>query len=238
MNDVSLKPSWRLDTQAARALALGAHADPFAVLGPHEYAPTGASCAPSCPAPVKVDILRRANACLMASLEPGGESGLFENLVPGPTPYLLRIVWPAPRKKRRIHILSVLLLGDLDLHLFNEGRHFELAHCLGAQSMTVDGVNGVRFAVWAPNATRVAVVGDFDSWDSPAPSNAGATPCRHLGTVPSRASQRVRTINMTFAGRAASINPGKRIPSPVRANLLLDTASVVPSPDLIAGATK
>ena len=49
--------------------------------------------------------------------------------------------------------------------MFNEGRHFELAHCLGAQSLTIDGVNGVRFAVWAPNATRVAVVGDFNSWD-------------------------------------------------------------------------
>jgi 1,4-alpha-glucan branching enzyme len=58
-----------------------------------------------------------------------------------------------------------LLLGDVDLHLFNEGRHFELAHCLGAQTVTIDGVSGVRFAVWAPNAARVAAVGDFHSWD-------------------------------------------------------------------------
>ncbi len=58
-----------------------------------------------------------------------------------------------------------LLLGDVDLHLFNEGRHFQLAHCLGAQAMTIDGIAGVRFAVWAPNARRVAVVGDFNSWD-------------------------------------------------------------------------
>jgi 1,4-alpha-glucan branching enzyme len=58
-----------------------------------------------------------------------------------------------------------LLLGDLDLHLFNEGRHFDLARCFGAQAVAIDGVNGVRFAVWAPNATRVAVIGDFNSWD-------------------------------------------------------------------------
>jgi len=58
------------------------------------------------------------------------------------------------------------LLGELDLHLFNEGRHFELAGAFGAQTMAIDGVPGVRFAVWAPNARRVAVVGDFNSWDT------------------------------------------------------------------------
>src|SRR5262249_57083846 len=59
-----------------------------------------------------------------------------------------------------------LLLGDLDLHLFNEGRHFGLGETFGAQAMTVDGVPGVRFAVWAPSARRVAVVGDFNAWDA------------------------------------------------------------------------
>ena len=58
-----------------------------------------------------------------------------------------------------------LLLGDMDLFLFNEGRHFELAKTFGAQAVTIDGVSGVRFAVWAPNAARVAVMGDFNSWD-------------------------------------------------------------------------
>ena len=53
----------------------------------------------------------------------------------------------------------------MDLFLFNEGRHFELGKTFGAQAITIDGVSGVRFAVWAPNAARVAVVGDFNSWD-------------------------------------------------------------------------
>src|SRR5690606_31558027 len=58
-----------------------------------------------------------------------------------------------------------VLLGDLDLHLIAEGRHFELASALGAVATEVDGVPGVRFAVWAPNARRVAVIGSFNGWD-------------------------------------------------------------------------
>ncbi|MGH8355440.1 MAG: 1,4-alpha-glucan branching protein GlgB, partial [Pseudomonas sp.] len=57
------------------------------------------------------------------------------------------------------------LLGELDLYLFAEGNHRDLGHCLGAQLLTVEGVAGVRFAVWAPNARRVSVVGDFNGWD-------------------------------------------------------------------------
>jgi 1,4-alpha-glucan branching enzyme len=56
-------------------------------------------------------------------------------------------------------------LGDVDLHLFNEGTHRQLWKVLGAHPRTVDGVGGVSFAVWAPNARRVSVVGEFCSWD-------------------------------------------------------------------------
>ncbi len=52
-----------------------------------------------------------------------------------------------------------------DLHWFNEGRHFHLHEKLGAHPMTADGVQGVYFAVWAPNARRVSVFGDFNGWD-------------------------------------------------------------------------
>jgi len=57
------------------------------------------------------------------------------------------------------------LLGDLDLHLFNEGRHQELHDCMGAHLQTEDGVSGCLFAVWAPNAREVAVIGDWNGWD-------------------------------------------------------------------------
>ncbi len=57
------------------------------------------------------------------------------------------------------------ILGDIDLHLFGEGRHEEIYKKLGAHVTTVARKKGVAFAVWAPQATGVSVVGDFNSWD-------------------------------------------------------------------------
>jgi 1,4-alpha-glucan branching enzyme len=57
-------------------------------------------------------------------------------------------------------------LGELDLHLIAEGRHRELGRCLGAQPLRADGRGGTRFAVWAPNARHVAVIGQFNHWDA------------------------------------------------------------------------
>ena len=56
-------------------------------------------------------------------------------------------------------------LGDLDLHLLGEGRHLRAYEKLGAHPQIVDGTEGVSFAVWAPNARSVSVVGDFNGWD-------------------------------------------------------------------------
>jgi 1,4-alpha-glucan branching enzyme len=56
-------------------------------------------------------------------------------------------------------------LTDVDIHLFNEGTHLRLADKLGAHLTTVDGRPGTHFAVWAPNAREVSVMGDFDGWD-------------------------------------------------------------------------
>ena len=57
------------------------------------------------------------------------------------------------------------VIDPIDISLFNEGKHYEIYEKLGAHPMTVDGVDGVLFAVWAPNAERVSVVGDFNNWD-------------------------------------------------------------------------
>ena len=56
-------------------------------------------------------------------------------------------------------------LGELDLHLFSEGRHETVYEKLGAHPTEIDGVAGVAFALWAPAARSVSVVGDFNNWD-------------------------------------------------------------------------
>src|SRR5262245_1311087 len=56
-------------------------------------------------------------------------------------------------------------ISELDLHLFGEGNHHHIYEKLGAHPTSIDGVHGTRFAVWAPNAKRVSVVGDFNHWD-------------------------------------------------------------------------
>ena len=68
------------------------------------------------------------------------------------------------------------LLGELDLHLLGEGTHLRAYEKLGAHPRTVDGTEGVSFAVWAPNARSVSVVGDFNGWDGGAHPMAQAGP--------------------------------------------------------------
>ena len=67
--------------------------------------------------------------------------------------------------RSRIRTASRPRSADYDLHLLGEGTHYRLYEQLGAHPARLDGVDGVRFAVWAPNARRVSVVGDFNGWD-------------------------------------------------------------------------
>src|SRR5437899_5646755 len=67
------------------------------------------------------------------------------------------------RKKREP--TEITLLGDQDLFFFNEGTHFRLGDKLGAHLLTGDGQAGTYFAVWAPDAERVSVMGEFNDWD-------------------------------------------------------------------------
>ncbi|MDD5126735.1 MAG: 1,4-alpha-glucan branching protein GlgB [Dehalococcoidales bacterium] len=71
-------------------------------------------------------------------------------------------------RQRHIHSpirYDITLLTDDDLHLFNEGTHYRLYGKLGAHRMTVDGSPGTYFAVWAPNAKQVSVIGEFNGWN-------------------------------------------------------------------------
>jgi 1,4-alpha-glucan branching enzyme len=229
MTDVQLRNPWQLDAESVRALAHGLHPNPFGVLGPHD-SPEGRVIRAFLPGANKVEVLLRSDGAVLARLEPTHESGLFENFVKEAAPYLFRIYWPQAIQETEDPYSFGLLLGDVDLFLFNEGRHFELAKCLGAQSMTVDGVNGVRFAVWAPNAARVAVVGDFNSWD----------PRRHPMRVRHRAGiwelflPRVASgtrYKYHIVGTGGSRVPLKADPVARRTETPPNTASVVAQPD-------
>ena len=76
-------------------------------------------------------------------------------------------IQPARTSNMSVHDQSTVepLMSELDRHLFNEGSHNEIYERLGAHFREIDGVSGVNFAVWAPNAKAINVVGDFNDWD-------------------------------------------------------------------------
>jgi len=153
-----------LPRDKAEALANGTLNDPFSVLGPHD-SPAGSIIRAFAPGAEQVEVLARSDGRSLGRLAPTMPSGLFAGRVSSDEAYLLRIIWPGAVQETEDPYSFGPILGDLDLHLFNEGRHFELAAHLGANVVTIDGVSGVRFSVWAPNARAVSVVGDFDTWD-------------------------------------------------------------------------
>jgi 1,4-alpha-glucan branching enzyme len=145
-------------------LANGTLGDPFSVLGPHQTA-AGWIVRAFLPGASQVQVVAREGGSVIGRLAPVAPTGLFVGEVASAEPYLLRINWPGAVQEIEDPYSFGPQLGELDLHLFNEGRHFELASHLGANVVTIDGVRGVRFAVWAPNARSVSVVGDFNTWD-------------------------------------------------------------------------
>ncbi|MBL6751373.1 MAG: 1,4-alpha-glucan branching protein GlgB [Nevskia sp.] len=140
--------------------------DPFAWLGPHPSADGGQVLRALLPQAADVEAIDADGGGVLARLEPGGIDGLFAGRIAAGRRYLLRIHWPGGVRQETEDPYSFgLLLGDMDLYLLAEGNHRQIATCLGAQRMTIGGVSGVRFAVWAPNARRVSVVGAFNGWD-------------------------------------------------------------------------
>jgi 1,4-alpha-glucan branching enzyme len=153
-----------IDNSAIDALVNGLHGDPFALLGPHD-GPDGIIIRTLQPGARTVEIISRETNQPIASMAEADHTGLFVATLPKPTPYYLRIHWDGGVQDTEDPYAYPLLLSDFDIYLLAEGRHHDLATCLGAQVMTIDDVTGVRFAVWAPNARRVSVVADFNNWD-------------------------------------------------------------------------
>ncbi|CAN5288060.1 1,4-alpha-glucan branching protein GlgB [soil metagenome] len=143
-------------------LARGEHPDPFAVLGPHEVEGTRVVRA-LIPDAREVWVVQGERRIPMQRAE---TAPLWQAAVPDPDPYRLRARYDYgdPVENADAYAFASTL-GELDLHLLGEGRHRELYRVLGAHPLTRSGVNGTRFAVWAPSARRVSVVGDFNRWD-------------------------------------------------------------------------
>jgi 1,4-alpha-glucan branching enzyme len=148
---------------AALELIEGRLTDPFRLLGPHRTA-EGIVVRTFQPGARGVEIVARDDGRPLGSLSEAS-GGLFAGTISEDVPYLFRIDWPAGTQETEDPYSFGLVLGDLDLHLFSEGAHWHLAQNLGAQLREIDGVPGVAFSVWAPNARRVSAVGDFNSWD-------------------------------------------------------------------------
>ena len=152
------------DNAANHALANGLHGDPFALLGPHP-ADSGVIIRTLQPGAKGVVIISRETQQPIAEMSRLDDAGLFVAELSEAVPYFFRIYWENATQDTEDPYGYPLLLSDFDIYLLAEGRHHDLATCLGAQVMRIDDVAGVRFAVWAPNARRVSVVGDFNNWD-------------------------------------------------------------------------
>src|SRR5439155_8724035 len=150
---------------ALAALAAGQNRDPFAVLGPHpDESGSGAVVRAFQPAAVAIDL--RLGAGEVRPMTRRDPAGLFEIRVADATDYRLRITYPGSHQVEADDPYRYgRVLTDFDLHLLAEGTHHRAFEKLGAHRLTIGSTTGVHFAVWAPNADRVSVIGDFNGWD-------------------------------------------------------------------------
>ena len=217
-----------IDEATINAIVAGRLSDPFGVLGPHDVGKSRV---------VRV-FLPGANA--VAAISTSGEllvqlqklraDGVFAGKLPRKQPYRLRIHWPDAIEEVEDAYAFGPLFGELDLHLIGEGTHHELASVLGAHVTAVDGVQGTRFAVWAPNARRVSVVGDFNSWDG----RRNPMRVRHGSGVWEIFLPRVGTgqrYKYEIIGANGEAVPLKADPCARQAEVPPATASIVAAPD-------
>jgi 1,4-alpha-glucan branching enzyme len=153
------------DRAALKALADGRHHDPFSLLGPHTE--KGRRIVRTLQPGARAVQFIDDEGAVLSDLEPEGPDGLFAGRMPARRrKYRLRITWSegaAQDIEDPYRFPSAL--GEMDLYLLGEGSDKYVYRKLGAHVIALQGVSGTRFAVWAPNASRVSVVGDFNSWD-------------------------------------------------------------------------
>ena len=161
----TLDADMRRNRDAFDALVQGRHSDPFAVLGVHRAG--GSRFVRTFQPQAKSVLLIDRDGNALTEMAQVHADGFFTAIMP-------------PRKRRyRFRVTTFddvssdiedpyrfpSSLGELDLYLLGEGSDLKIYNKLGAQVRTLDRVRGTRFAVWAPNASRISVIGDFNDWD-------------------------------------------------------------------------
>ncbi len=149
------------------AIVEARHGDPFAVLGMHKTA-AGLCVRAMLPGAQQMSVIESATGTVAADGVQIRSEGLFVASIPDrrePFRYRLRVASGGVAREFDDIYRFTPVLGELDLHLLAEGNHFASYQKLGAHRITHEGIEGVAFAVWAPNASSVSVVGDFDAWD-------------------------------------------------------------------------
>jgi 1,4-alpha-glucan branching enzyme len=153
------------------AIVAARHRNPFAVLGPHpvtiEGRP-GIAVRVFMPGASSVRVIATDNGVAPRPMQLLHADGFFEALVPERRhtfPYRLEVTEGTETRVVDDAYRFASTFSDYDLYLLGEGRHYRGYDKLGAHLVTIDGVAGTVFAVWAPNARRVSVVADFNRWD-------------------------------------------------------------------------
>jgi 1,4-alpha-glucan branching enzyme len=150
-------------------LVNGRHGDAFRVLGPHLLEPSAVSerweVRAFLPHAQAASVIIGSHEHAMRRKHNGG---VFETRLAGePEAYRLRLTrWDGTVEDIEDPYRFPPLLSDFEIHLHGEGTNYESYRTLGAHLVECEGVAGVRFAVWAPNAESVAVTGDFNDWDT------------------------------------------------------------------------
>ena len=151
-----------IDEGVAWAICEGRHGDPFSVLGPHKLGGKWVVTA-FVPGAEKLWLLTGKSGQEVEATHWG--QGLFFATLPRKAAYRLRATGHGTTWEFEDPFRFGPVLGELDEYLLGEGTHQRLWKVLGAHVITHEGVKGTHFAVWAPNAERVSVVGDFNIWD-------------------------------------------------------------------------
>jgi 1,4-alpha-glucan branching enzyme len=150
-------------SDGARRVLQGRHHDPFEILGCHRRGRSWHIKA-LVPGAQAMEVLLDGDTVAM---ERTPDSDLFTARLDSSLAPQYRLRWRSENGQWLEYqdpYRFAPIIGDLDLHLFGEGKHQHLYRVLGAHCCEHQGVTGVRFATWAPNAARVSVVGDFNHW--------------------------------------------------------------------------